>query len=214
MVSVMVQAGCARRVGVSLFRVCVTTSVARGILASMDDADDFMTVYQRERETVMVFLARRTFDVPLAADMTAETFAHALRQWAQLRGRSDEEQRAWLFTVARRQLSRYRRRVRLERKAIERLGIEVPTVSSDDIARIEALAGVGELRAVLGRELALLSAEQREAVRLRIVEERSYEEVARSLGISEQAARARVSRGLRVLGRALGPHRELLEASR
>ena len=93
---------------------------------------------------------------------------------------------------------------------MERLGIEIPTVSGTDTARIESLAGVSELRVALSRELAQLSTEQREAVRLRILEERPYEEVARALGISEQAARARVSRGLRALGRALEPHRELI----
>jgi RNA polymerase sigma-70 factor (ECF subfamily) len=51
--------------------------------------------------------------------------------------------------------------------------------------------------------LARLSVEQRRALDLRIVQERSYAEVASDLGISELAARARVSRGLRALGRAL-----------
>jgi RNA polymerase sigma-70 factor (ECF subfamily) len=52
-------------------------------------------------------------------------------------------------------------------------------------------------------ELGRLSDEQREALQLRVVEETPYEEVARRLGVSEQAARARVSRGLRTLQRAL-----------
>jgi hypothetical protein len=39
---------------------------------------------------------------------------------------SEEEVRAWLFTVARRQLSRYLRRARVERRAVQRLGIRVP----------------------------------------------------------------------------------------
>ena len=43
----------------------------------------------------------------------------------------------------------------------------------------------------------------REALWLRVVEERSYGEIADALDISEQTARARVSRGLRSLGRAL-----------
>jgi RNA polymerase sigma factor (sigma-70 family) len=180
----------------------------------MDDAEEFMAVYQREREGVIVFLTRRTLDAQLAAEMTAETLAIALREWVKLHGRSVEEQRAWLLTVARRQLSRYLRRLRVERRALERLGIEVPRMLEDDVARIEALAGVDELRGALTRELERLSAEQREAVRLRVVEERSYEEIAQTLGISEQAARARVSRGLRALGRALEPQRQLLEGSR
>jgi RNA polymerase sigma-70 factor (ECF subfamily) len=180
----------------------------------MDDADGFMALYKREREAVMVFVARRTLDAALAAEMTAETFALALSSWPRLRGRSEAETRSWLFTVARRQVSRYRRRARVERRAIERLGISLPLVDEDDVSKIEALAGIAELRVALGRELARLSAGQRDAVRLKIVEEHSYEDVARALGITEQAARARVSRGLRTLARALEPHYELREASR
>lgn len=166
-----------------------------------------MAFYEREREGVMVFVARRTFDVWVAADLTAETFALALSSWARLRDRSEEEARGWLFTVARRQVSRYLRRSRLERRAVERLGIRVPMLTEDDAAAIERRAGLGDLRAAVGAGLARLSAEQREALRLRVVEERSYEQVAAVLGISEQAARARVSRGLRALERSLDSHR-------
>ncbi|HEY3774967.1 MAG TPA: sigma factor-like helix-turn-helix DNA-binding protein [Solirubrobacteraceae bacterium] len=54
--------------------------------------------------------------------------------------------------------------------------------------------------------------QHRDALRLRVVEERPYPEVARVLGISEQAARARVSRGLRSLRSVLeaAPSREEL----
>lgn len=166
-----------------------------------------MAFYEREREGVMVFAARRTFDVWVAADLTAETFALALSSWARLRDRSEEEARGWLFTVARRQVSRYLRRSRLERRAVERLGIRVPMLTEDDAAAIERRAGLGDLRAAVGAGLARLSAEQREALRLRVVEERSCEQVAAVLGISEQAARARVSRGLRALERSLDSHR-------
>ena len=167
-----------------------------------------MAFYEREREGVMVFAARRTFDVWVAADLTAETFALALSSWARLRDRSEEEARgSGLFTVARRQVSRYLRRSRLERRAVERLGIRVPMLTEDDAAAIERRAGLGDLRAAVGARLARLSAEQREALRLRVVEERSCEQVAAVLGISEQAARARVSRGLRALERSLDSHR-------
>lgn len=162
---------------------------------------------------MLVFLARRTLDVAVAADLTAETFALAFCSWSRLRGRSQAEVRAWLFTVARRQVSRYLRRARVERRAVQRLGIRVPPVHEDDVARIEERAGLSELRAALGVELARLSAEQREALQLRVVEDRSYQEVARVLGVSEQAARARVSRGLRALAGALEPYRAGREVS-
>jgi RNA polymerase sigma-70 factor (ECF subfamily) len=179
----------------------------------IDDADAFMELYGREREAVTVFIARRTFDVSVAADLAAETFALALASWSRLRGRSEEEARAWLFTVARRQVSRYFRRSRIELRATRRLGIQVPPIHEDDVAAIEERAGLAGLRSALRAELERLSAEQREALRLRVVEEHSYEEVARALGISEQAARARVSRGLRALAETLEPQRATWEAS-
>jgi RNA polymerase sigma factor (sigma-70 family) len=122
--------------------------------------------------------------------------------------------RAWLFTVARRQVSRYLRRGRVERRAVQRLGIRLPSLHEDDVAAIEERAGLDELRAALGVELARLSLEQREALRLRVVEDRSYAEVALVLGISEQAARARVSRGLRTLAGALERYTARGEVSR
>jgi RNA polymerase sigma-70 factor, ECF subfamily len=173
----------------------------------MEDDQEFTVVFAREGEPVLLFLARRTLDVTVAADLMAETFAIALNSWSRLRGRSEPEVRAWLFTVARRQLSHYLRRARVERRAIERLGIRVPALHEDDIAQIEERAGLSEVRAALGVELRRLSAEQREALQLRVVEDRPYEEVARVLGVSEQAARARVSRGLRALAGALEPYR-------
>jgi RNA polymerase sigma factor (sigma-70 family) len=176
----------------------VTFFVGRGILLVMS-AGGFGVVYAREAEMVLLFLARRTLDASVAADLTAETFALALCSWPRLEGRAEEEVRAWLLTVARRQASRYLRRARVERRAVARLGVRVPEVHEDDLADIERRAGLDELRRVLRVELARLSPRQREALRLRVVEERPYEEVAKMLGISEATARARVSRGLRAL---------------
>jgi RNA polymerase sigma-70 factor (ECF subfamily) len=171
----------------------------------MGDVEAFSDLYQREGESVLFFLVRRTMDGEVAVELTAETFAVALRSWAKLRGLGPEQRRAWLFTVARRLHARYLRRARVERRAVVRLGIQVPVVSEDDLALIEERCGLGELRVALGVELDRLSVEQRDALRLRVVEERPYEEVARCLGVSEQTARARVSRGLRALTAALEP---------
>ncbi len=169
----------------------------------MANAGEFDDFYRRESEGLLVFLARRTLDPETALDLTAETFAHAYLGWRGLRGDSREERQAWLYTIARRRLSRYLRRGRVERHALGRLGIQTPLAHEDDLALIEERAGLERLRAALSSELVRLSAEQRRALDLRIVQERSYAEVARDLGISELAARARVSRGLRALGCAL-----------
>jgi RNA polymerase sigma factor (sigma-70 family) len=172
----------------------------------MEDADAFSQLYEREGESVLLFLARRTFDVEVAVELTAETFATALSSWGRLRAMAPEQARAWLFTVARRLYGRYLRSARVERRAVERLGIRTPPVHEDDIEVIEERAGLVQLRVVLRNELARLSDGQRDALRLRVLEERPYDDVARRLGVSEQTARARVSRGLRALFVALEPH--------
>jgi RNA polymerase sigma factor (sigma-70 family) len=171
----------------------------------MADPGDFDALYRRESEGVLVFFTRRTFDPEIALDLTAETFAQAYVGWRRLRGGSREERQAWLYTIARRRLARYLRRGRVERDALVRLGIQLPSVHEDDLALIEQRAGLSQLRATLSSELRRLSIEQQRALQLRIVEEQPYEVVARDLGISELAARARVSRGLRALGLALEP---------
>jgi RNA polymerase sigma-70 factor, ECF subfamily len=169
----------------------------------MDDADAFSELYRREGESVLIFLTRRTWDGETALELTAETFAVALRSWRKLRLLEPEQQRAWLFTVARRQLGRYLRRARVERKTVQRLGMQIPPVDHEDLRLIERRAGLPELRRAVELELSRLSAVQRDALHLRVVEERSYAEISVQLGVSEQTVRARVSRGLRALGRAL-----------
>jgi RNA polymerase sigma-70 factor, ECF subfamily len=176
----------------------------------MGDADAFAELYKREGENVLIFLTRRTWDGETALELTAETFAIALRSWQRVDGLQLEQQRAWLFTVARRQLSRYLRRARVERRAIERLGMAVPDVDEEDLLLIEQRAGLAELRESLARELNRLSAAQREVLQMRVVEEQSYEQIAAELDVSEQTARARVSRALRSLARAMEPHHALL----
>jgi RNA polymerase sigma factor (sigma-70 family) len=171
----------------------------------MADPEAFVPFYRQEAEAVLLFLTRRTLDAEVALELTAETFAQAWRAWPRIREDSREEMRAWLFTVARRQLGHYLRRGQAQQTALRRLGIRMPTVHEDDLSAIEEAAGLAEVRLSLRTELERMSGEQRGALQLRIVEEMPYEEVARRLGVSEQAARARVSRGLRALQRSLGP---------
>lgn len=171
----------------------------------MADPDAFIALYEREAEAVLVFLARRTLAGEVALDLTAETFAQAWRGWSGVRTESREQMRGWLFTIARRQLGHYLRRGRVERRAMQRLGLAVPDLYEDDLAEIERASGISALRSTLAVELSKLSSNQRDALRLRIVQELPYEEVARRLGTSESTARARVSRGMRALAVALEP---------
>jgi len=164
---------------------------------------DVDALYKRHRDGVLLFLARRTADAEVALDLWAETFAQAVAGRDRFRGKTDEEEAGWIYAIARKQLALYFRRGHAERRALERLGLERPEASEELLADIERRATLDVLREELRVALASLSEPVRDAVRLRIVEELPYEEVARTLSISELNARARVSRGLSRLADAL-----------
>jgi len=169
----------------------------------LTEASGFVELHHRESEMVLLFCARRVLDPEVAVDLTAESFAQAFKGRRGFRGTTEVEARAWLLTIARRQIARYLKRGVMERSTIERLGIQIPALDVAEAEEIERRAGLADLRREVGAELALLSAEQRNALQLRVVEGRSYEEIAAMLGVQEATVRARVSRGLRALGVAL-----------
>jgi RNA polymerase sigma factor (sigma-70 family) len=170
---------------------------------SANEPAAFVMVYEAYSRRLLAYFVRRTFDVEAARDLTAESFARAFEQRGRFRGTTDAEAEAWVFGIAHNLLRRYARKGRIERKALDRLGVEVPAVSEDDYQRIVDLAGLDELRGRVEGAFAQLSADQSAAVRLRVIDELSYRDVAATLGVSEQTVRARVSRALRHLGDVL-----------
>ena len=177
--------------------------LASSLMRARSEPSAFTDVYRTQARALLVFFVRRTFDVEAARDLTAETFAQAFEHRRRFRGSTDAEAVGWLYAIARHQLSRYVRRGVVERKAVGRLGIRVPAIEAEDYERIVELAGLGELRDRVAAAFAGLSDGQRDALRLRVIDERPYPEVAAALGVSEQTARARVSRALRGLADAL-----------
>ena len=171
--------------------------------AALSESDGFVALYRRESELVLMFCARRVLDAETAVDLTAETFAQAFRGRHGFRGTTQIEARAWLLTIARRQVARYLRRGALDRRVVERLGILIPRLDPGEAEEIERRAGLPQLRSAVAAALTDLGADQREALRLRVVEERSYAQIADLLGVNETTVRARVSRGLRALQGAL-----------
>lgn len=159
-------------------------------------AIDVEALYARHREELLVFLARRTADPEVALDLWSETFARAVAARRRYRGTTDEAAAGWLYAIARKQIAGYYRRGVTEGRAMKRLGLERPAAPPEALAEIARRAGLDEVRAELSAALAQLSPGVRTAVQLRIVDELPYNDLAGRLGITEQAARARVSRGL------------------
>jgi RNA polymerase sigma-70 factor (ECF subfamily) len=170
----------------------------------------FAEFYAQHRRQVLGFFARRTPDPETAVDLTAETFAAAFAALPSFRGESSEEGLAWLWTIARHQLYRWSARMTVQRRGLAALGVALPSVSPVEFDRVEVLASVDRVKDEVREALDALRTDQRLAVRMRVIDERPYATIAQQLGISDQVARARVSRGLRELARTLEPRRDAL----
>jgi RNA polymerase sigma factor (sigma-70 family) len=164
-------------------------------------SDDISRLYARYAEDLLGYCARRTLQAEVAVELVGETFAQAFVHRADFRGNGERAAIAWIYGIARGQLADYFRRGQVHRRALERLGVATPDLLDGDFERIDELAALASLRGQVADGLAALSSDHRDALRLRIVEERAYPDVASELGVSEQVARARVSRGLRALRR-------------
>jgi RNA polymerase sigma-70 factor (ECF subfamily) len=167
------------------------------------DREGLGVLYRREAERLLLFFVRRTYDPQLGMDLIGETFTRAFERGAKFRGQTQEEAAAWLWRIARNVLADALRRGGAERRALRRLGVQAPVLAADEQADVERRAGLQDLRAMVLAALETLAPEQREALRLRVVMELDYPAVAKRLGISQDAARARVSRGLRALAMSL-----------
>jgi RNA polymerase sigma factor (sigma-70 family) len=166
------------------------------LAATRSRPEAFAAFYDRYETAVVGYFTRRTGDPEVAADLTAEVFAGALG--AAHRYRVEAPTAAgWLFTIARNTLAKSLRRGHVEARARRRVGIcDAVAFTSDELERVEhAASASGWVIELLER----LPAEQREAVRAHILEERSYPDIAGELETSELVIRKRVSRGLSTL---------------
>ena len=163
------------------------------LAATRTEPHAFAVFYDRYEHAMLAYFMRRARDPEIAADLTAEVFAAALAAAERYQPQAPTAA-AWLFTIAHNTLANSVRRGRVEADARRRVGIrEAVTLTSEELERVESLTSSdGEVIELLRH----LPPEQREAVRARVLEERSYPEIAAQLRTSELVVRKRVSRGL------------------
>jgi RNA polymerase sigma factor (sigma-70 family) len=149
----------------------------------------FGAFYRRHEDRMLSYFLARVGDPEVAADLTAETFAAALASAHRFRPR-EQPAAAWLFGIARNILAMSRRRGRVEARARRRLGM-APLVLTDELVE-----RIGELDSTALEIVDDLPADQRDAVRARVIEERDYADIAKDMRCSEAVVRKRVSRAL------------------
>jgi RNA polymerase sigma factor (sigma-70 family) len=129
---------------------------------------------------------RCTGDAELARDVAQEVFAMLARKAAWLTGRSTIA--GWLYTTTVHLASRARQSETARRLREQRFAAGADPVTNNQPWQL------------LEDALRELPSADREAVVLHFLEDRSYEDMAKALGLSEVAARKRVSRALEKLG--------------
>lgn len=136
-----------------------------------------------DERQILAFFSRTTGRPEVAADLTAEVFAAALAGAPSFRPELGSAQ-GWLFGIARHQLADAWEHGRVEDRARRRLRTEPLALRDEMLERIDELGDTEEAL----RLLAELPEDQRLAVHGRVVEERDYAELARSLQCSDQRA--------------------------
>lgn len=162
------------------------------LAAGAREPEAFGVFYQRHEQRIVGYFRQRVASAELAADLTAETFAAALLARPRYKAGKGPAV-AWLFGIAHNVLRMSLRRGRVEQKARKRLDMPPLDLTDDLIERIDALRG--EATALLAE----LPAEQREAIKARVLDERDYTDIGRDLRCSPAVVRKRVSRGLDTL---------------
>jgi RNA polymerase sigma factor (sigma-70 family) len=166
--------------------------------AARNDPQAFREFYDRYALWVRVWFTRQTGSESAALDLTAETFAQAWHSLRRFRDLADGSGAPWLFGIARNLLRQYHKHNRIETAARQRLGLAA-LAEGDEYEAVDERVAARSLAPALAAAVRLLPPDQRAALELRVVQQLDYDEVAGRLGISQNAARLRVSRALRAL---------------
>jgi RNA polymerase sigma-70 factor (ECF subfamily) len=158
-------------------------------MAQRDDVETWVGSYGQE---IHAYLWRMLGDRQDAEDCLQETFVRALRHSG---GEAIRSPRAWLYTIAtntaRSQL-RHKRRERIDRVSLEDENRQAAPEDKLVRERLEAVR----------HEVEALPPKQRQALLLRRYQGLGYDEIAKVLGGSPQAARANVYQAVRKLKKA------------
>lgn len=158
-----------------------------------DRQERFTQLYRRYQPQLLAY-ARRRFPEPDAAEVVADAFAVAWRQLDAV----PADPLPWLYRVAANSAANQRRRNTRWQRLQDRLRTSPQRTTDPDPAL--ATVGLDALATALGK----LADADREVLRLVAWEELDGAQLAAALGCSPGAAKVRLHRARRRLGRLLG----------
>jgi len=169
--------------------------------ARAGDKEAFGTLYQEYFAPIYRFVFFKTRHKETAEDITQTVFAKALTSIPAFTD-TGAPFIAWLYTIARNQcLDFWKKKQDIVLDDVKNGEDVWETLPGKLSADKESLTR--EREGILMRALDALSDEQRELVILRFIEERSYQEIEKILGKSEEALRAMNYRAMKILRKEL-----------
>jgi RNA polymerase sigma-70 factor, ECF subfamily len=171
--------------------------------AARTDARAFGELYERHAVAIHGWLRGRVGE-PAATDLTAETFAAAWQSRRRFRTDRGESVAPWLYGIALNQYRSYQRLARVESSARARLGMQQTYASAMEIEDADERLAAEQARSDLRNALGDLTAEQRRALELRVIDDLRFSEIAAQMSTTEPTARMRVMRALRAIRAVMG----------
>jgi RNA polymerase sigma-70 factor (ECF subfamily) len=151
------------------------------VCAAQTDAQAFGALYDRYVQRVYRYCYYRTNNAPEAEDLTAQIFLAALEGMP--RYRQDTHFAGWLFSIARKKVADYHRRLPHAPQSLEETTL--PPIHTDLAMEVET----SQRREHLRQLVQALGEEERELIYLRYVAELSFAEIATVLHKKEEAVK-------------------------
>ena len=173
------------------------------------DRDAFALFYRQHAVALQKWFAYHVErDGQVVLELTAETFAEAIRSLERFRGTEPGSGTAWLFGIARNLAREHHRTQRVRDSARRELGVQPVAAVDWELESVDERVDRSRLAVELERAIAELPPAQRQAIRMRVIDELDYEEIAVATSSSQQSVRLRVSRGLAALRAEITPLEE------
>jgi RNA polymerase sigma-70 factor (ECF subfamily) len=163
-----------------------------GLAGIATNPEALEALYRRHIDGISRYVARRTDDPHLAADLVADVFIAAMDSAHTYRPERGTETE-WLYGVARNTLSADRRRAAREKRLENRIAGR-RLLDTDDVARIEERIDAERPARRVLEAMAGLPMSERAVLELVAIDQLSVAEAAAVLGIRQGTARVRLHR--------------------
>jgi len=181
------------------------------IRRASEDPAVFAALYEEYYPQIFGYILKRTANVELAQDLTAETFFKALRKLWQFRWRNVPFS-AWLYRIATNEINQYFRRGKHTPASLDELlrqGFEPRTDMSPEVEMMETQDELERHQEYLfcQETLIRLDIKYQEVIALRFFEKKQIREISMILGKPEGTIKSLLHRGIEKMCNVMQPSR-------